>query len=195
MPERRAALDARADDNLKFIRKTMEHAGSFTAVPGWGGVLMGMVALAAGLLASGQETAEAWLMTWLGAALVAFLIGLVSIAWKARATNTALRSAAGQKFALTFSPPLIVGALLTLLFYRQGWFAQLPGVWLLLYGTGVVTGGAFSVKVIPIMGLGFIFLGTLALFCPPSWGNFLMVAGFGGLQIIFGVIVARRYGG
>lgn len=189
------SLHRRASENLEFIRETMERAGSFTAVPGWGGCAMGVTALVAAPIAALQPSTEGWLLTWLVEAMIALLIGGTAMGWKARATRTALLSAPGQKFTLTFSPPLLVGALLTLVLYRHGMYSLLPGVWLLLYGTAVVTGGAFSVKVVPVMGLGFMALGAAALFVPFVWGHLLLALGFGGLQIVFGIIIARRYGG
>ena len=59
--ERTVQIHSRAEDNLRFIRQTMEQATAFTAVPGWGGVAMGLTAIPAAFLALATETAEAWL--------------------------------------------------------------------------------------------------------------------------------------
>jgi hypothetical protein len=189
------ALSDRAMDNLRFIRETMERASSFTAVPGWGGVLMGVTALAASIIASQQITGNLWLATWVVEALLALVIGGWAMDRKARRAETPILTGPGRKFALSYSPPIFVGMLLTPVLLRAGAAGALPGTWLLLYGTGVVTGGAFSVKIVPVMGLCFMALGALALFAPVAWGNYLMAAGFGGLHIIFGIIIARRHGG
>ena len=188
------ALHARAMDNLSFIRHTMERASAFTAVPGWGGVLMGCVALGAALLAHGRP-ASGWLSTWLAAAVVALGIGGWAMVRKARRGGTTVFSYSGRRFVLSYVPPIVVGGLLTTALVRHGDYATLPGTWLLLYGTGVVTGGAFSVRIVPLMGLCFMGLGAAALFGPRDWGDPLMAAGFGGLHIVFGYIIARRYGG
>ena len=79
--------------------------------------------------------------------------------------------------------------------YRANMAGAIPGMWLLLYGTGVVTGGAFSVRIVPVMGLCFMALGAVALFCPPAWGSAFLGAGFGGLHILFGIVIARKFGG
>lgn len=188
-------LDATARENLRYIRETMERAGSFTAVSGWGGVVMGVTALGAAWLAARQPTPHGWLGIWLGEALVAVGVGGFALARKARAANVGLLSGPGRKFALSLSPPLVVGALLTLALYRAGLVTALPGIWLLLYGAAVVTGGAFSVRIVPVMGLCFMVVGAMALFSPASWGNWFMAGGFGGLHILFGLVIARRYGG
>jgi hypothetical protein len=114
---------------------------------------------------------------------------------KAQSAGTAVFSYSGRRFVLSYVPPIVVGALLTVVLVRAELYSVLPGTWLLLYGTGVVTGGAFSVRVVPLMGLCFMALGTVALLGPPGWGNALLVAGFGCLHIVFGLIIARRYGG
>ncbi len=189
------ALDAHAADNLRYIRETMERAGSFTAVPGWGGVALGVTAVAATLVAARQTTPEQWLATWLVEAVLAIAIAGGAMVRKAKQAKMPLLSGPGRKFALSFAPPLLVGALLTAVLFRAGDVKVLPGMWLLLYGTAVVTGGAFSVRVVPVMGLCFMILGAAALFSPAAWGNAFMAAGFGGLQIIFGLAIAKKYGG
>ena len=189
------SLQTHAMDNLRFIRETMERAGSFTAVPGWGGIAMGASALIAAGVAAYQPSLERWLATWLLEAAFAMVLAVLAIGRKAKAAQGPVLSAPARRFVLSFAPPLIVGGLLTAVLYRAGILAAIPGTWLLLYGTGVVTGGAFSVRVVPVMGLCFMFMGAVALFCPFTWGNALLAAGFGGLHLIFGAIIARRYGG
>ena len=189
------ALHDRAMDNLRYIRETMERASAFTAVPGWGQAAIGMTALVATYLAAQQSTPKAWLLTWLAEALIALLISGWSMDRKARATATPLLTGPGRKVAFSLSPPMVVGALLTVVLFRAGMTNAIPGMWLLLYGTGVVTGGMFSVRVVPVMGICFMVLGALGLFTPAAWGNWLLAAGFGGLHIIFGIIIARKYGG
>jgi hypothetical protein len=191
------ALHLRAMDNLRFIRETMEGAAYFTDVSGLGEVAVGVTAFAAAYLASRQETAWGWLMVWLWEALLALLITTGAIIWKAsrRSSETNLFSRPGRRFALSLFPPLIAGALLTPILYISGDVDVLPGLWLLLYGTGVVTGGAFSVRTVPVMGLAFMGLGAAALVAPASWGDGLLAAGFGGLHVLFGIVIARRHGG
>jgi hypothetical protein len=188
-------LHDRALADLRFIRQTMERAGAFTALPGWGQVAVGVTALLAAVVAARQASTELWLATWLAEATVALAIGGWTLARKAYAVNDPILSGPGRRFGLSFLPPMIVGGLLTVALYRAGLATALPGAWLLLYGTAVVTGGAFSVRVVPLMGLCFMALGAVALFGPPAWGNWCMAAGFGGLHVVFGVVIARRYGG
>jgi hypothetical protein len=189
------ALHAHAMDNLRFIRETMERAGSFTAVPGVGGVLMGMSALGAAVLAARQTKLENWLAVWLGEAIFAVLIGVVAAARKARAVKAPMLSGPGRKFALGLAPSIFVAALLTGVLYRAGLYAVIPGIWLLLYGTGILSAGAFSVPVVPVMGVCFVALGAIAVFCPLEWSHWFLAAGFGGLHLVFGALIAARYGG
>ena len=189
-----ASIHQRAAENLQFIRTTMERASAFTAVPGYGGIAMGMTAIVFGLLARMQPTSEQWLRVWLAELAIAVAIAAVTMALKARRARVALFSGAGRKFMLAFAPPVGAGGVLTFALASTQAYGLLPGMWLLLYGAGVTAGGAASVRVIPIMGVSFCTLGVGAL-AMPTWGNALMLVGFGVLHIIFGAIIARRYGG
>ena len=190
-----ATLQRHAIDNLRYIRETMESASSFTAVPGWGGVAMGLTALVAAAIATQTRSVEGWLTVWIADALLAFGLGGFTMAHKARAAGVRVSRGAGRRFLLGLSPPLLAALVLTVTFYRAGSPEMIPGTWLLLYGTGVLTAGTFSVRMIPVMGAGFVVLGVVALFAPPSWSNTLMAIGFGGLHVAFGLVIARRYGG
>jgi len=192
---RPAPLHVHAIEDLRFIRETMESAASFTAVPGWGGVAMGVTALATACLAPPPSRAKAWLITWLAAALCAFALGALAIYWKARRVGTPVLTQPSRKFLLSLFPPLLVGAVISLAIYGTEQRRLLPCVWLLLYGVGVISAGTFSVRVVPVMGLCFMLAGVAALFCPAAWANAVMAAGFGGLHVLFGTIIARRYGG
>ncbi|HXW14951.1 MAG TPA: hypothetical protein VEN79_10615 [Terriglobia bacterium] len=192
---RPAPLHAHAIEDLRFIRETMENAASFTAVPGWGGVGMGVTALATACVAPRPSSGKAWLITWLAAALAAFALGALAIYWKARRAGTPVLTGSGRKCLLSLFPPLLAGAVISGAVYATGLTRLLPSFWLLLYGVGVISAGTFSVRVVPVMGLCFMVAGVAALFCPAAWSNTVMAVGFGGLHILFGTIIARRYGG
>jgi hypothetical protein len=182
-------------EDLRFIRETMERSSAFTAVSGWGQVLLGGTAVAAAWLAAGQISPFAWLRIWLAEGLLAVAIGLLSCTWKANRRGLPLFSGPARKVILGLAPPLVAGAFLTFLLFRAGLQSALPATWLLLYGAGIMTGGAFSVPIVPVMGVCFMLLGGLAVLGPAAWGNWFLAAGFGGLHILFGLLIARRHGG
>lgn len=188
-------LEEKALESIRYIRGTMERAGSFTAVPGWGGVAMGVVALIGGWIASRAPNPHAWMRVWLTSAAVALIFGCLGIAWKSLRVETPLIRGPALRFLLTLAAPLAAGAVLTVTLARTGRYELLPGVWLLLYGTAVATGGASSVRIVPILGLILMVLGVVALAAPAAWGNPLLMLGFGALQIVFGLMIARRHGG
>jgi hypothetical protein len=188
-------LQEHAAENLRFIRDTMSRAADFTAVPGVGGVLMGVFALAAALAAGPPRDARAWLAVWLATAGVAVATGLIAIVLKAGRHSLPLTGPVVRRFALALAPPLVVGAVLTLVFVQNHLTARLPGCWLLCYGAAVTSAGAFSVRPVPFMGGAFIALGALAFAAPAGWGDVFMAAGFGVLHIGFGLVIARNYGG
>lgn len=194
-PDPPIALHERAMDNLHYIRSTMERAGSFTAVPGWGGVAIGVIALGAALLASRQPALGSWLAVWLVTAALAAVIAAGTLGLKARRAGVPLSTGPGRKFLLSFLPPVGAGVALTAALYAHGAAEVLPGLWLLAYGAAVVSAGTFSVRVVPLMGFGFMLLGGLALATPAAWGDAWMAAGFGALHLVFGLLIARRHGG
>jgi hypothetical protein len=189
-------IHARAEENLRYIRDAMARAGEFTAVPGWGGVAMGATALAAAAISGPPDNSLRWILVWFGDAAAAATIALTAMARKARRSGAPLSPGSpAYRFALAYVPPLVAGMVLTPVFATLDLMARLPGCWLLLYGTAVATGGAFSVRVVPLMGVAFMALGTIAFAAPAAWGHYFLAAGFGGLHIVFGLIIARHYGG
>jgi hypothetical protein len=204
-PNLAADLAPNPADDLRFIRDTMERSASFTAIPGWGQVILGATALAAAWfaqqqfaqekLAARQSNPASWLKIWLAEAVLAALIAFVSMRWKANRRGLPLFTGPGRKVALGLFPPLIAGALLTFLLQRAGLESALAPAWLLLYGAGIITGGAYSVAIVPVMGLCFMATGALAVVAPAAWANYFLAAGFGGLHIVFGLLIARRHGG
>jgi hypothetical protein len=197
LPERPglASSPNMAADDLRFIRDTMERSAAFTAVSGWGYMLLGLTAFAAAWFAARQISSFAWLRVWLAEGLLAAAIGLLSCTWKANRRGLPLFSGPARKVALGLAPPLVAGAFLTFFLFRVGLPSALPATWLLLYGAGIMTGGAFSVAIVLVMGLCFMLLGGLAVLTPAAWGNWFLASGFGGLHLIFGFLIARRHGG
>lgn len=191
------ALRDRAVDNLRYIREAMERATAFTSIPGWGGLIIGVTALVATAISEPMTawSPRRWLAAWLLEAVLAAVIGGWAMWRKARRAGTPFMSGAARQFFVSYFAPLIAGAVLTVTLARGGAFQSLPAVWLLLYGAAFVSSGAFSLRVIPVMGICFMLLGLGASFVPLPVGNLLLGAGFGGLHIIFGWIIARNYGG
>lgn len=182
-------------DNLRYIRETMERSESFTAVPGWGGVTMGMTAVAASVIASWQTSSTAWLGTWIVEAVLALIIGLLAMHRKALAAGVEPWSGPARRFAASFTPPIVAGGALTIALWLNGMAHLVPGTWLMLYGTAVITGGAFSVRIVPMMGVCFVVAGAATLFAPFPWANVMLGICLGGLQIVFGAMIAKKYGG
>jgi len=188
-------LHDHAINDLRFIRQTMERAGLFTAVPGFGLMIVGATACAAAYFASRETSQASWLAVWLVEGAVAAMIGCAAMAQKSRMAHIPMFHESGRRFALSFSLPLVIASILTAVFARAGLIPMLPGIWLLLYGAAFLSGGAFSVPIVRVMGFCFMAMGTLAVFSPPGWGAAYMAASFGGLHLLFGFLIARRHGG
>jgi hypothetical protein len=189
------SFGSHAAENLRFIRSTMERSSTFTAIPGVGGAAMGLVAIAAAVIASRQPAGNRWLATWLAAAAVAAVIGLVAMTRKASRAGLAMTGTSARRFALGMAAPFVAGAAITYALWTAGNFTVMAPAWLLLYGAGVLTGGMFSVPVVRAVGMCFMAVGIASILTPPAWNNVWLAAGFGGLQIGFGIYIARNHGG
>ena len=196
IPERQPrSVSSQAADNLTFIRSAMERSSTFTAIPGAGGVVVGMIGLVAAGVSARQPTDDRWLATWLAAAAVAVIVELVAMARKAHRAGLTLTGPQTRRFALGMAAPLIAGAAITYELWIVRSFTVMAPAWLLLYGAGVITGGIFSVPVIRAMGVCFMTVGIASMVTPPEWGNLWLAAGFGGLHVGFGAYIARNHGG
>ncbi|HUQ46226.1 MAG TPA: hypothetical protein VM033_06225 [Gemmatimonadaceae bacterium] len=194
-PSEPPEIQARAMDNLRFIRETMAAAATFTAVSGWGTMVIGATALVATGVAAMSGSTTRWVFIWMCEAVLSVGISIYSMMLKSRANGLPLWSEPARKIVFSFVPPMAVGALLTLVCYEHALLRLLPGVWMLLYGVGVVAAGTFSVRIVPVMGVAFMVVGTVALFAPPAWASACLATGFGGVHLFFGALIARRHGG
>ena len=194
MPEP-APIHEHALSNLRYIREAMERAGAFTSIPGWGGVAVGITAIAATVIAQPYAGTRRWLLIWLAEAVVAGIIASATMFRKASRANVSFRGGPARRFFSSYFAPIAAGAALTYLLGREGLYAVLPAVWLLLYGASFISSGAYSIPVVPVMGICYMLLGVAACFVPVSAANVLLGLGFGGLHVIFGIMIARRYGG
>jgi uncharacterized integral membrane protein len=156
---------------------------------------MGATALIATPVAMRQQTTEGWLAAWLAEALIAFTIALFSMQRKASQQGTDMMSTVGRRLIMGLLPALVAGGVLTVAIVWDGSTRLIPGVWLLLYGIGIVQAGAFSVRAVPAMGTVFIVLGAIALPIAWPWANVMLAAGFGLAHVGFGAFIARRHGG
>lgn len=189
------SVGSHAAENLRFIRYAMERSSTFTAIPGLGGVVMGVIALAAAAMAARQPTGDRWLLTWLAAAALAAVVGLIMMARKARVARVTLTGSNARRFALGMAAPFVAGAAITYELWAVRNFTVMVPAWLLLYGAGLLTGGQFSVPVVRLIGVCFMVVGIAAILTPPEWGNAWLAIGFGGLQVAFGIYIARNHGG
>lgn len=191
----RSAAAREALGSIRYIRDAMARSESFTAVPGWGGAVMGVVGLTGAIVASTREQPSEWLQVWLGTAVIAAAIGVVSIIRKARRVGEPVFGGAGRKFVLGIMPAVFAASILTMVLYEAGLHDRLAGLWLLMFGVAVLTAGFASIRLIPLMGLAFMLLGVAAFLLPASWGDLMMGVGFGGINIIFGIVIGLRHGG
>ncbi len=193
--DRPVDIRSRAIENLTYIRSTIESATAFTAVPGTGGIAMGLLAVLGGLVAARQTAVVGWVGVWIATAALAALVGFIAMRRKAACRGERVFGRVGRRFLLGLTPPIAAAALLTPFLVQSAAPPVVAASWMLLYGAGVIAGGMFSVRPVQIMGALFMALGGICLVSPVEWVNWLLALSFGGLHIGFGLVIARRYGG
>jgi hypothetical protein len=188
------SIETRALGTLAYIRTSIESSGSM-AVPGMAGVVMGCIGVIVAILASTAWGGPHWLVIWVAAGGTAFLVGGALMAREAAQSGHARYLGPVRKFLLCLCPALLAGAVLTFVLWHAGIEELLPGTWLLLYGCAVLSAStvtiASTMRLICIMGVLFVALGSIAFALPSGGHTAILGLGFGALHIIFGLLVGR----
>lgn len=190
-PPPTVALDSHAAATLRYIRASMEAAGT-VAVPGSAGMTMGAVGVIAAVLASTPALRSEWLVVWLIAATVAAIAGGALMARQAARQGFTLFGAPVRKFVLCLAPGLFAGAIMTLVLWQGGHLRAIPGTWLLLYGCALISTSAPTTAIMGVLGSLFAVLGLVTYLIPASLHNIALGVGFGGLHLLFGIMIGQR---
>lgn len=185
------ALDTHALGTLQYIRASIDAAG-LLAVPGSAGIAMGAVGILTALLVSFKAVAVHWLLIWLIAGLVAIAFGTALMVHQVVTRGTALYRGPLRKFLMCLCPPLLVGAVLTWQLWLRAEFNLIPGVWLLMYGCAVMAASTLTRRALAVMGALLVLLGLAALQVPENFQNTVLGVGFGGLHLLFGILIGGK---
>jgi hypothetical protein len=192
MPQPNAVmLGEHAAATLRYIRASMEGAGT-VAVSGFAGVTMGVVGLLAAVVGSTTVMRPHWLAVWLIAAFLASLAGGVLMARQASRQGFTLLGAPVRKFILGLAPGLSAGAAMTFVQWQANDLHAIPGTWLLLYGCALISTSASTTKIVGLLGGLFALLGLIAFWLPEPLQIVTLGAGFGGLHLVFGIVIRNR---
>jgi len=192
-----------AHEDLQYIRRTLDAAGSFSGIPGRGMVVIGLLALAAvglNLCVTGAPWDVAArpvesLAVWAALLALSIFIGLWTMARKARRTGQVMWSPVLRKALWGYCAAMLLGGMLSAAVIRQRRFDLLPEIWLGCYGTALIAGGVMSVAPVRWMGIAYLVLAGAGALLPPQMGLALLAAGFGGLHLAFGAYIAWRHDG
>ena len=156
---------------------------------------MGVIGLFAMGLAAGQRDPEAELAVWIAAAFAAMTAGALGSWIKARQNGLPLLGDPGRRFLLCLLPVLLVGVVLTGALWGTAQVLLLPGIWMMLYGCGVLAAGTYAAPPVMHMGAVFLVAGLVSHAVPGAWSNVLLGLVFGGAHLYFGYQVYRYHGG
>jgi len=185
------SLAERLARDLGTMARVMDQARGFPAISPGGWIAMGTVGTGLGAFANRVREPRAWVLSWLAVAVVAAAVGLAATLRRARAEDYALWARPATSFWLQLVTPLVLGALLTLLWSARGSWELVAGTWLVFYGTGLMAGGNWCRNAVRRAGLAFQVLG-LAAFVWPALGGALVVAGFGGVHLVTGMSMWKK---
>ena len=184
-------IDSHAVATLRYIRASMDAAAS-VAVPGSAGIAMGSIGVLATVASSTPGLREYWLGVWLMAAALGGGVGFALMTRPASLRGLSLYGTPLRKFALGLFPALLGGAVMTAVHWTNGNMHAIPGTWLLFYGCALISASVSATRMIAVMGASFVLLGLVALLAPERAQMLLLGAGFGGLHVIFGVLIGRK---
>ena len=183
-------MDSHAAATLRYIRDSMEGAASFV-VPGSAGIALGVIGLVCAALSSAPSLHEYWLQIWLVAALAAAAVGSTLLVRESSLRGLRLIGTPIRKFALCLIPSLGAGLIMTAVHWSYGNLHAIPGTWLLCYGCALISASTVTTRTISLLGGSFAALGVLALLLPSGVQMLMLGAGFGGLHIVFGILIGR----
>jgi hypothetical protein len=191
MPQAKVVnMDMHAIATLRYIRASIDGAGS-VAIPGSAGIVMGLIGLAAAALSWVPHLAAYWLFIWLIAAPIAAAAGGLLLAKSASVATFVATGTPGRKLAFGLLPSLFVGAVMTAVLWSADLTQAIPGTWLLLYGCALFSASVSTTMIVAWMGVSFAGFGILTLLSPVGLHIPLLAMGFGGLHILFGILIAR----
>lgn len=179
----------KALQNLAFVRETMENAGAFTTVPGWGMVAIGFSAMVTSFITIFISNPVIWMSIWILEAIIAIAIGLTSISLKNNKLGLTILHGIGLRFMINLCIPILAAVPLSFVLWKHNLTFHMPDVWLLLYGTSIITAGSYSLRLVLFMGCSFFALGCIGMLFPVIPKDALMFFGFGVFHCLFGMLI------
>ncbi len=196
-------------EDIKEIRKIMDRSTRFLSLSGMSGITSGIIALIGAFLAyatiyDGQDYMQyrKALLTSDSPTqilLIAIVILVLSIGCayffttrRAKKNNETLWDEHAKKMLINMAIPLVTGGILSLIFIFKGFVGLAAPLTLIFYGLALVNGSKYTYDEIRSLGLMEIGLGLLSAYFI-GYGLIFWAVGFGGLHIIYGIVMHYKY--
>lgn len=196
-------------DDLKEIKDTMDRATRFISLSGLSGVSTGITALTGAFLAYQAvfknddyliynavdiSSKNLWylLLISMGTLILSVACAIFFTNRKTKKQNQGVWNVQVKRLLINLSIPLITGGLLCLMLLLKGFVGFLFPLTLIFYGLALVNGSKYTLTEIRNLGLIQILLGLIA-FQFINYGLVFWALGFGVFQIIYGLIVQKKY--